>query len=140
MQNSRRLIRKFLDTLSDDHRESSHDMEVSNDGTISPEELYQHFDLNNDGRVTPNEYVDHIEYHAAYPETLDHYKQLRGQSYEKVPCRSSYDKSSEFLLSNPQEIDVCIKPLMDKMGSDCRESSLRCMIDIIQSMIKCGII
>ena len=126
-----------LDSMEDG--QAHHEMKIEDDGSISPHELFHHFDLNDDGRVTPQEYVDHIEYHAKHPESLDHYKHLRNQSYQSVPCRTSYDSCSQHLLNCPEEIEICLQPLMDKTGSTCKESSLRSMIDVLQSLVKCGL-
>ena len=120
--------------------EAHHDIEFDHQGNISPEELHHHFDLNDDGVVTPQEYVNHIEYHAKHPEALDHYRGLRSQSHQTVPCTSSYDNCSQHLMSNPHDIDLCLKPLMDFTGSSCRESSTKALLDVLQSLIKCGVL
>ena len=123
-----------------EHGEAHHPIEFSADGTISAEELHHHFDLDDDGRVTPQEYVSHIEYHAAHPESLDHYRKLRSQSYESVPCIDSYNSCGDHLMSNPSDIDVYLKPLMDCTGSTCRESSAKALMDVLQSLINCGVL
>lgn len=120
--------------------EAHHQMKIEDDGTISPHELFHHFDLNDDGKVTPQEYADHIEYHAKHPESLSHYKQLRDQSYQSVPCQSSYDSCSQHLLNSPEDIDVYLQPLMDCTGSTCRESSAKALLDVLQSLVKCGVL
>lgn len=42
--------------------------DTDEDGVISPEELYYHFDLDDDGTVTPDEYEEHVKWHAEHPE------------------------------------------------------------------------
>lgn len=126
-----------LDSM--DRGEAHHEMEISPDGSIPPEELYHHFDLNDDGRVTPQEYADHIEYHAAHPESLEHYRRLRDASYQSVPCKDSYDSCSQYLMQSPDDIDKYLKPLMDCTGSTCRESSTKALLDVLQSLINCGV-
>ena len=108
-------------------------------GNISPEDLYNHFDLNSDGAVDQQDYVNHIEYHCEYPESLNHYKKLRDISYQTIPCQKSYDTCSQHLLNNTDDIDVFIKPFMDKTGSSCRESSVKSLLDVLQSLINCGV-
>ena len=120
--------------------EAHHEMEFDMHGNISPEELHHHFDLNDDGVVTPQEYVDHIQYHVAHPETLDHYNQLRDQSYQTVPCKDSYDMCSQHLMGTPDDINKFLKPLMDCTGSTCKESSIKAMLDVLQSLVSCGIV
>jgi len=132
-----------LDSVNYDnleHGEAHHSIEYSDDGTISAEELHHHFDLDDDGRVTPQEYVDHIEYHAAHPETLDHYKQLRDASVQSVPCKDSYHSCSQHLMSNPSDIELYLKPLMDATGSTCKASTVASMSDVIKALMSCGLI
>lgn len=120
--------------------QAHHDMELNPDGTISPHELYHHFDLDDDGKVTPQEYVDHIKYHAAYPESLDHYNTFKEKSYSTVPCRNSYDSCSSHLLSQPDDVSMILSPLMDKSGSTCQLSTAQSLLDVLQSLINCGVI
>ena len=48
--------------------------DINKDGTISPEELYQHFDLDGDGVVTMVDYAAHVDFHCENPELLDQYR------------------------------------------------------------------
>lgn len=45
--------------------------------TISPEDLYNHFDLDGDGKVSIDDYVDSIESYQRRPEVLDALKMRR---------------------------------------------------------------
>ena len=156
----RKLIREFLDSLHvddlehhhmhdmpiinqqdyNDPRQSSHKMEISQDGTISPDQLHQHFDLDNDGQVTPQEYVDHVQYHADNPETLSHYNMLKGDSCMSVPCADTYDKCATQMINNPSDIESCLKPLMDMTGSSCHHSAVQGLLDAVKTLVKCGIL
>lgn len=42
----------------------------NNDGIISPDELYRHFDLDNDGVVTMADYAAHVDFHCENPDLL----------------------------------------------------------------------
>jgi hypothetical protein len=120
--------------------EAHHEIDLEQDGTISPHELFHHFDLNDDGRVTPQEYVDHIEYHAAYPETLDKYRELSSVSRQSVPCTSSYDSCSQHFMSNPDDMNSVFEPIMQMTGSSCIESSLYSIIDVLKCLKEKGLI
>ena len=121
------------------HGQSNHDIQVSDDGTISANELHRHFDLDSDGRVTPQEYVDHVNYHAVYPESLDHYNSIREKNYNSIPCKNSYDTCSSHLLGAPDDVSVILSPLMDKTGSTCQLSTAQSLLDVLQSLINCGV-
>ena len=151
--NEKKLIREFLDNMQDYSLDSSHEknfqelpaddshhnLDPDNDGHVTPEDLYAHFDLNNDGVVTTQEYMDHVNFHCAHPESLDHYSQAREQSIQSVPCKNSYDNCSQHLMGTPDDIDKFLKPLMDCTGSTCRESSTKALLDVLQSLVNCGV-
>ena len=148
--NERKLIREFLenmqdyslDSVQDDHgMHNQHDRELDpdGDGCVTPEDLYSHFDLDNDGKVTTQEYVDHINFHCAHPESLEHYNKAREVSIQSVPCKTSYDSCSQHLMASPDDIEKCLRPLMDCTGSTCRESSTKALLDVLQSLINCGV-
>ena len=150
MMNERKLIREFLenmqdyslDSVQDDHgMHNQHDRELDpdGDGCVTPEDLYSHFDLDNDGKVTTQEYVDHINFHCAHPESLEHYNKAREVSIQSVPCKTSYDSCSQHLMASPDDIEKCLRPLMDCTGSTCRESSTKALLDVLQSLINCGV-
>jgi len=42
----------------------------NNDGVISPDELYRHFDLDGDGVVTMADYAAHVDFHCENPDLL----------------------------------------------------------------------
>ena len=158
--NERKLIREFIDRASsnvcltcgvnpcissecqgysEDYKMSDHDLDPNRDGVVEPEDLYAHFDLNGNGQVTTQEYADHVDFHCAHPESLDHYTQARLQSIDTVPCKTSYDACAQHLMGSPEDIDKYLKPLMDMTGSSCRESSTRALLDVLQSLINCGV-
>ena len=145
--NERKLIREFLDNMNQEedysldhmHGHSDHDLDPDDDGHITPEDLYSHFDLNKDNQVTTQDYIDHTKFHCAHPESLDHYNNARQQSIQSVPCKNSYDSCSQHLMGCPDDIDKFLKPMMDCTGSTCRESSTKALLDVLQSLINCGV-
>ena len=156
--NERKLIREFLDNMAyassvnhDNHENEDHvlepqhdfsshsELDPDGDGHITPEDLYSHFDLNNNGHVTTQDYVNHIDFHCKHPESLEHYNTARSESIHTVPCVKSYDSCSQHLMSCPDDIDKYLKPLMDCTGSSCRQSSARALMDVLQSLVNCGV-
>lgn len=122
------------------HMNSHHDLDPDNDGYITQEDLYSHFDLNNDGQVSTQEYVDHIQFHCEHPESLKHYEKAREVASQTVPCVDSYDACGQHLMGSPDDLDKFLKPLMDQTGSSCRESTARAFIDVLQSLLDCGVL
>jgi hypothetical protein len=151
--NERKLIREFLDQTNKsyldnyshnhtlpDHGEPDCDLNVQDDGTITQQDLFHHFDLDDDGRVTAQEYANHIDYHAAYPETLDRYRELSTVSRESVPCKDTYDSCSSHFMSNPDEMHSIINPIIQMTDSTCIESSLCSIIDVLKCLKEKGLI
>lgn len=149
--NERKIIKEFLEGKSclDDAEDYSlnhvqghtdHDLDPDGDGHITPEDLYSHFDLNNNGQVSTQEYIDHTKFHCAHPESLLHYNNARQQSIQNVPCKNSYDSCSQHLMGTPEDIDKFLKPLMDCTASSCKESTAKALLDVLQSLVKCGVI
>ena len=62
------LIEKVVKQKLGQINEDSAD--INQDGIISPEELYQHFDLDGDGVVTMADYAAHVDFHCENPELL----------------------------------------------------------------------
>lgn len=108
---------------------SHRDLDPDNDGVISQEDLFGHFDLDNDGTVTTDEYVDHIQYHADNPETLEEYS-------ADVPCKTSYTTCKNHYDNDNQILIDCIR----NSGATCMQSGLQAMIDVLTSLKNTGII
>ena len=63
-----KVVTKKLSNLNEDSAD------INQDGVISPEELYEHFDLDGDGVVTMADYATHVDFHCENPELLDQYR------------------------------------------------------------------
>lgn len=59
-----RVVEQKLSHINEDSAD------INQDGIISPEELYQHFDLDGDGVVTMADYAAHVDFHCENPELL----------------------------------------------------------------------
>ena len=115
-------------------------MNMGDDGVISKEALYNHFDLDQDGVVTGEEYASHIEFHAAHPETLDKYRNVSQKSLENVPCKSSYEKCGSYYMSDPESMEILLQPILDATGASCKSSAMQSILDVVGVMKECGIV
>ena len=68
-----RVVKQKLSQISEDSAD------INQDGVISPEELYQHFDLDGDGVVTMADYASHVDFHCENPELLQ--KERESEEY-----------------------------------------------------------
>lgn len=122
------------------HGESHAPLQHGEDGVINKEDLYNHFDLDNNGVVTTDEYADHIEYHAAHPESLNKYKQLRSASCQTVPCQTSYDSCGSYCISDPESMQTMLQPILAATGATCQTSAIQSILDVLKSLKDCGIV
>ena len=144
----RDLTRNFLNRIIKEdknyYEENDHDghtaLQSDEHGVVSPEELYNHFDLDNDGNVTTQEYADHIDFHAAHPETLDRYRELSSASCETVPCKTSYDSCGSYCLSDPESMKSMLQPILTATGATCHTSAMQSVIDVLKCMKECGLL
>ena len=132
-----RIDHDYSEDLHDDHSHES--LHSDENGVVSKDELYNHFDLDNDGTVTTQEYADHIDYHAAYPETLDKYREYSDHSAHSVPCQNSYHACGSYYMSDPESMEQVLQPILAATGATCQTSALQSMINVIKAMKECGL-
>lgn len=105
--------------------------QVGPDGTISPEELYHHFDVDQDGKVDMQDYAQHVDYHCEHPELLEDYLDLRDSGREDVSCHDSYKSCCDHLMSSTERAMNVISPLMKMSGGSCPASTASALADVL---------
>ena len=105
-----KIIEKVVKQKLSQVNEESADM--NQDGVISPEELYQHFDLDGDGVVTMADYASHIDFHCENPELL----QKERESEEYI---SKMDQDREPFIAFFNVDDM--QPMMEQEDEDMDE-------------------
>jgi hypothetical protein len=125
----------YIENTYDDHEP----LQTDDSGIVSKDELYNHFDVDNDGTVTTQEYADHIDYHAAYPETLDKYREYSDNSANSVPCQNSYHACGSYYMSDPESMQQVLQPILSATGATCQTSALQSIINVINAMKECGL-
>ena len=105
-----KIIEKVVKQKLSRINEESADM--NQDGVISPEELYQHFDLDGDGVVTMADYASHIDFHCENPELL----QKERESEEYI---SKMDQDREPFIAFFNVDDM--QPMMEQEDEDMDE-------------------
>ena len=102
------------------------------DGSISPEELYHHFDVDGDGRVDMKDYAAHVDYHCEHLELLEDYLDLKDYRRDDVHCHDSYSKCCDYLMVDKNVALEMVKKLMDSCGSKCAASSASALADVLE--------
>jgi len=70
-----KMVNYMVDSLSSQIEDDVENLaegsaDENNDGVISPDELYRHFDLDGDGVVTMADYAAHVDFHCENPDLL----------------------------------------------------------------------
>ena len=104
------LIEKVVKQKLGQINEDSAD--INQDGIISPEELYQHFDLDGDGVVTMADYAAHVDFHCENPELL----QPSRESDEYV-MKMDQDREPFMAFFNVEDME----PMMEQEEEDMDE-------------------
>jgi hypothetical protein len=70
-----KMVNYMVDSLSSQIEDDVENLaegsaDENNDGVISPDELYRHFDLDGDGVVTMADYAAHVDFHCENPNLL----------------------------------------------------------------------
>ena len=103
------LIQKVVTQKLGQINEDSAD--INQDGIISPEELYQHFDLDGDGVVTMADYASHVEFHCENPELLqpsresDEYVMKMDQDREPFMAFFNVDDMAPMMEQEEEDMD-----------------------------------
>jgi len=103
------LIEKVVKQKLGQINEDSAD--INQDGIISPEELYQHFDLDGDGVVTMADYAAHVDFHCENPELLqpsresDEYIMKMDQDREPFMAFFNVDDMTPMMEQEEEDMD-----------------------------------
>jgi len=103
------LIQKVVKQKLGQINEGSAD--INQDGIISPEELYQHFDLDGDGVVTMADYAAHVDFHCENPELLqpsresDEYVMKMDQDREPFMAFFNVDDIAPMMEQEEEDMD-----------------------------------
>ena len=103
------LIQKVVAQKLGQINEDSAD--INQDGIISPEELYQHFDLDGDGVVTMADYAAHVDFHCENPELLqpsresDEYVMKMDQDREPFMAFFNVDDMTPMMEQEEEDMD-----------------------------------
>jgi len=113
-----KLIKNIVTQKLSQINEDSAD--ANGDGIITPEELYEHFDLDGDGVVTMVDYAAHVDFHCENPELLDSYRDS-----EEYVEKMSQDREP-FVAFFPQ---ADMMPMMEQEDEEEMEETNKYPVD-----------
>ena len=100
-----KVVKQKLSQINEDSAD------INQDGIISPEELYQHFDLDGDGVVTMADYAAHVDFHCENPELLqpsresDEYMMKMDQDREPFVAFFNVDDMAPMMEQEEEDMD-----------------------------------
>lgn len=100
-----KVVKQKLSQINEDSAD------INQDGIISPEELYQHFDLDGDGVVTMADYAAHVDFHCENPELLqpsresDEYMMKMDQDREPFVAFFNVDGMAPMMEQEEEDMD-----------------------------------
>jgi hypothetical protein len=115
-----------IDSTNTVDGESFNDLDPDQDGYVTQEDLFGHFDLDNNGIVTTGEYADHITYHTENPESLEQYYEDETAT-PCVPCERSYNSCKDYYNNDHQILKNCVTDT----GATCMDSGIQALIDVL---------
>jgi hypothetical protein len=104
------LVKSIVEQKLSQINEDSAD--INQDGIISPEELYQHFDLDGDGVVTMADYAAHVDFHCENPELLQ-----PSRESEEYVMKMDQDREPFMAFFNVEDMS----PIMEQEEEDMDE-------------------
>ena len=120
------------DEIIDDHSGASlSPLNPDDEGNVSSDDLYSHFDLDNDGNVSMDDYDDHISYHCEHPELEEDYMDIKQGRADNVHCHDSYSSCADHLMGDSQQALDAIEPVMSLTGATCHASAASALADIL---------
>jgi len=125
---------------SDEEGAAMDEPETDAYGNLTPQSLYQHFDLDGDGVVDMGEYAAHVDFHSRHPEILEPWLKMRKQQKGKCNDYDSYCMIGDSLINDYDEVLDMLNGLMDKTGASCPSSTAKALADVIQMLQNVGLL
>jgi len=99
-----KMVNYMVDSLSSQIEDDVENLaegsaDENNDGIISPDELYRHFDLDGDGVVTMADYATHVDFHCENPDLLQ-----GARESEEYVSKMEQDRGPFVQFFSPSEV------------------------------------
>ena len=109
-------------------------------GNLTPQSLYNHFDLNGDGKVDMGEYAAHVNFHCRHPELLDQYEDIKSYSSSQCHDAESYNCVGDSLMEDYDDVILSLQPIMKKTGASCPASAAKAISDVLSMLKDAGLL
>lgn len=110
-------------------------IDYSGDGKISSQEIFRALDTNNDNSIDQQELEKGISWYCSNPHIVKPYEKRRSASHSSVPCKSTYDKASKYLMHDVDNVySKSYQDVQSECGAECPVSVITAVLDILYSL------
>ena len=110
-------------------------IDKNSDGKLSSDEIFKSLDTNSDNKIDQQELENGISWYCNNPHIVKPFEKRRAHSHSSVPCKTTYDKASKYLMRNVD--NVYAKSYQDinlECGAECPISVMAAVLDILYSL------
>ena len=110
-------------------------IDSNKDGNLSPNEMFSALDTNSDNVINYQELENGISWYCSNPNIVKPYEKRRSVSHSSVPCKSTYDKASKYLMHDVDNVySKSYQDIQADCGAECPVSVVTAILDILYSL------
>jgi hypothetical protein len=110
-------------------------MSSNKDINLSSKEIFRALDTNKDNVIDHQELEKGISWYCSNPHIVKPYEKRRSVSHNSVPCKSTYDKASKYLMHNVDNVySKSYQDVQIECGAECPVSVITAVLDIMYSL------
>ncbi len=111
------------------------EVDKNNDGDIGFDEFVSTFDANKDGIVNSQEFENQLRMICNNQHIVKPLLNKRVQSHQSVPCRNTYDKATQYLAHNIDNVySKSYEDVNMECGAECPVSVMSAILDVMRSL------
>ena len=110
-------------------------IDSNKDGNLSSKEIFQVLDTNKDNVIDHQELEKGISWYCSNKHIVKPYEKRRVASHSSVPCKSTYDKASKYLMHDVDNVySKSYQDVQADCGAECPVSVMTAVLDILYSL------
>jgi hypothetical protein len=107
-------------------------IDSNKDGNLSSGEIFDALDSNNSGEIDRQELEKGISWYCSNKLIVKPYEKRRALSHSSVPCRTTYDKASKYLMHDIDSVyGKSYQDIQLECGAECPVSVMTAVLDIL---------
>lgn len=110
---------------------------IDSDGNkkLSSDEIFKALDTDNSNTIDHQELEKGVSWYCNNPHIVKPYEKRRAVSHSSVPCKTTYDKASKYLMHNVENVyNKSYQDIELECGAECPVSVVTAVLDIMYSL------